>query len=427
MRPTAVVMNMFYTGLGIARSLGERGIPVIGLSAQRGIYGNFTRYAKIAFCPDSRRQPEQLADYLVRLGQDLGGHSILFPTRDDDVLFLDRFRERLSKCFNLVVPPSPALHICLDKMATYKAAVAAGVPTPKCWLVENERELEGVVAELPYPCVAKPVSSHDWRQGQNWALVGARKAFVVSNEEQLRSEYRQVSHAGPRLLIQELVPGGDDCLLIAACYLNRESRMTAAFNTQKLLQSPEGFGTGCIVQSAQRPELFEPSERLLKSIKFTGIAEVEYKWDAACSAYRLIEVNPRPWDQHRLGQAAGVDLAYLAYCEQAGIDPDNQPTPFSPRKWVAEDALTLAALEMLWKRDPRLRKLPGLLRGKRIYAIWSAKDPLPWLAYMFSRFLPGLVRSACTTLVSAVRRAWARTGSGSAIYERPIERDNPNG
>ena len=27
MRPTAVVMNMFYTGLGIARSLGERGSP----------------------------------------------------------------------------------------------------------------------------------------------------------------------------------------------------------------------------------------------------------------------------------------------------------------------------------------------------------------------------------------------------------------
>jgi len=36
MSPVAVVMNMFYTGLGIARSLGEQGIPVIGLTAQVG-------------------------------------------------------------------------------------------------------------------------------------------------------------------------------------------------------------------------------------------------------------------------------------------------------------------------------------------------------------------------------------------------------
>ena len=33
-------MNMFYTGLGIARSLGEHGVSVIGLSAHRRIYGN---------------------------------------------------------------------------------------------------------------------------------------------------------------------------------------------------------------------------------------------------------------------------------------------------------------------------------------------------------------------------------------------------
>ena len=54
MRPTAIVMNLFYTGLGIARSLGERGIPVIGLSAHRGIYGSYTRYAEVRSSPDSR-------------------------------------------------------------------------------------------------------------------------------------------------------------------------------------------------------------------------------------------------------------------------------------------------------------------------------------------------------------------------------------
>src|SRR5580693_3043349 len=90
--PRAVVMNMFYTGLGIARSLGELGIPVIGLTSQHRVYGNFTRYAKTMFCPDSRREPEELFAWLVKMGKQLGHRGVLFPTRDDDLLFLDHFR-----------------------------------------------------------------------------------------------------------------------------------------------------------------------------------------------------------------------------------------------------------------------------------------------------------------------------------------------
>ena len=87
-KPAAVVMNMFYTGLGIARSLGEQGVRVIGLSSDRRAYGNATRYAKIEMCPDSRERPEELRDFLLALGKKLATKSVVFPTRDDDVLFL---------------------------------------------------------------------------------------------------------------------------------------------------------------------------------------------------------------------------------------------------------------------------------------------------------------------------------------------------
>src|ERR1043165_9210904 len=91
----AVVMNLFYTGLGIARSLGERGVRVIGLTARHGIYGNFTRYAETVFCPDSRTEPEKLLAFLVNMGRDSAERSVMFPTRDDDLIFLDRFRTEL--------------------------------------------------------------------------------------------------------------------------------------------------------------------------------------------------------------------------------------------------------------------------------------------------------------------------------------------
>jgi len=144
---------------------------------------------------------------------------------------------------------------------------------------------------------------------------------------------------------------------------------------------------------------------LLKAMGYAGIAEVEYKWNAVQQQYQLIEINPRPWDQHRLGKACGVDLIYLAYCEYAGLPrPEPSKKPATRHKWVAEDSLLTAALQLFWRRDPRLRSLFHLARGKRIYAIWSAADPLPFLGFALTRFLPGLAVAGARAMWSAIQK-----------------------
>lgn len=419
-------MNMFYTGLGIARSLGEQGIPVIGLSAQRGIYGNFTRYARIAFCPDSRNEPEALLAFLLEMGRGMGHRAVIFPTRDYDAIFLDRYRSELSPYFALVVPETAALHASLDKWETYLWARRAEVSAPHTWLVEGPEQLRQVISDVPYPCVVKPITSTHWLKGNNWAKVGGRKAVAVSSREELLAEYTRIAQADERVLLQEMIPGGDDCLLITACYLDRESNLVAAFNTQKLLQGPDGFGTGIIVQAADSPELLEPTLRLLKKMCFTGIAEVEYKWDQAQKQHRLIEINPRPWDQHRLGNSCGVNLMYLAYCEHAGLSMPVVQKKVSREKWIAEDAFVTTALRLLWRRDPKIRSLFRLARGQRCYAIWSSNDPLPFLGFAVKRFIPGL-------LAAGVRAIWSKLRHGvfaqkkDVVYEAYLEKGKSRG
>jgi predicted ATP-grasp superfamily ATP-dependent carboligase len=242
------------------------------------------------------------------------------------------------------------------------------------------------------------VAAHQWRQGDNWRIVGARKAIGIASHEELLSEYAVIAQAGKRVLLQEMVPGGDESLLISACYLDTSARCVADFNTRKLVQIPEIFGTGCIVQAANAPALSDATARLLETMRFTGIAEVEYKWDAPRNEYKLIEINPRPWDQHRLGKTCGVDLAYLAYCDRAGLPlPEVRRQP-SESKWIAEDTFITAGLSLLWKGDPGIRRLFRHARGKRIYAIWSAKDPLPFVAYFAWHYIPGMLASALRVL-----------------------------
>ncbi len=387
---TAVVMNLFYTGLGIARSLGERGIPVIGLTAHRGTYGNYTRYAKTIRCADSRTDPETLRTELVALGRKLGRRSVLFPTRDHDLVLLDTFRRELEPYFSLVMPQTDALERCLNKWETYLWATRTSVAAPKCWLIQDEQDLRKAAEEVTYPCVLKPLAAHHWRSARNWELVGARKAISVESREQLVAEYAATARADRQALVQESIAGRDECLVVAACYVDRHSNVQAGFNAQKLVQTPPGFGTGCIVQSADRPELFERSTRLLQAIGFTGIAEVEYKWDATDNDYKLIEINPRPWDQHRLGAACGVDLIYLAYCDHAGLPAPDVQVRFTARKWIAEDALLMTVLRLLWRREPGLGALLRQARGRRLYAIWSFRDPLPFIAYV-ARLIPQLI------------------------------------
>ena len=264
----------------------------------------------------------------------------------------------------------------------------------------NEADLESALPGITYPCVLKPVEAHHWRKGANWNLVGGRKAIGIASVEELRSEYAAAARANPVALIQEMIPGDDDCLIIAACYMDRNSRMVAAFNTQKLVQEPVGFGTGCIVQSVDRPEVFPATERLLQHLAYAGIAEVEYKWDASAREYKLIEINPRPWDQHRLGRACGTDLVYLAYCEHAGMEIPKVNKRVVIQKWIAEDTFLATALRLAWNRDPRLRILLSAARGKRTYAIWSAKDPAPFLAYFLFLVIPKLVGTGARVIWS---------------------------
>lgn len=396
-RPVAVVMNMFYTGLGIARNLGKQGISVIGLSSHRGIYGNYTRYANVRFCPDSREEPQALLSYLLRMGETLEQRAVIFPTRDDDVLFLDRYRESLSRYFILTIPRPEVVKACLDKWETSRWATQSDVPSPRCWQIDNPGALEQIIQELTFPCVMKPLSAHLWRKHGNWQRVGARKAIEISSKENLLAEYAAVSQADPRVLLQEAVPGNDDQLFVAACYLDARSNFVAGFTARKLLQIPSGFGTGCIIETVNRPDLLEPAIRLLRKMGFTGIAEVEFKRDPAGGEYKLIEINPRPWDQHILGRACGADLVYLAYCEHAGIAMPVLKTQPAGAKWIGEDVFFTSALRSIRRRDGNLGSLLRMARGNRVFAIWSASDPMPSLGYVLS-FLPRVIWTAIRSL-----------------------------
>jgi predicted ATP-grasp superfamily ATP-dependent carboligase len=362
-----------------------RGLRVVGLScAPEGAYGHATRACEIRPTPSSQEEPEAFADALEFRG------AVIFPTRDADVLALDRYRGELSAHFRLAIPPHACLARVLDKQALTLAAKEAGVPVPRTITAHSEQELERVAAEVGYPCVLKPVSSMQWRRADTWARVGARKAFRAESHQELAHHYRRVSAATTEVLIQELIPGDATNIVIMGGYVGRNSEPLAFFTARKLIQTPDDFGTGCLVRSEEIPEIVEQTKRLWKNLKYHGMAEVEYKLDGRSGEYRLIEINTRHWDWHQLGGASGINLTWVAYCDATGRPPEAERKPIRRALWIAEDTLAMHVLSEVAHGTLRVGEMGRMLSGARRYGIYASSDPMPLFRSVFSEILPGI-------------------------------------
>ena len=90
--PAVYILNMAYTGLGIARSLANEGVRINGLGSRKWVSGNFSRFAEFKRSPDSQEAPEALSEFLIELAKSSNTKGIIFPTRDHDVIFLKKYQ-----------------------------------------------------------------------------------------------------------------------------------------------------------------------------------------------------------------------------------------------------------------------------------------------------------------------------------------------
>jgi D-aspartate ligase len=391
--PPVLVMNLFYSGLGIARDLMGTGVRVVGLSGKGAGYGNHTRSCEVRLTPNSQTHPEELVSYLLSVAEEFRG-AVIFPTRDADVVLLDSHRALLGQHYRLAIPPADCLQCVLQKHSLAKLASRVGVSVPRTMIVQGQEDLQSVAQLVGFPCVVKPVSSIDWRRGHNWKAVGSRKAFRVDGVAHLEREYAELASVCSSVLVQEWIPGGTEDIVVLAGYVNADSDPVAFFTARKCVQFPEDFGTGCVVASEPIPALHEPTRRLWKALRYHGMAEVEYKRDAATGEYKLIEINTRHWDQHRLARASGINLTWIAYCDLIGNTPSVQNVPTARATWIAEDGFSYYALRSVYRREGRLLQLLGSLRGPRVYGISSFSDPFPGLCQaglMARQALSGLI------------------------------------
>src|SRR5437667_253597 len=79
--------------------------------------------------------------------------SVLLACSDNALTILARHRAELARRFLLDEANPAAQLVMLDKLATYQAAVEAGVPTPRFWLASARRQVVDLRDELVFPLI----------------------------------------------------------------------------------------------------------------------------------------------------------------------------------------------------------------------------------------------------------------------------------
>jgi len=390
----AVVLGMFETGLGVSRSLGRKGVRVIGVDFKEDV-GFRSKYVTQHMCPHPLKEMDDFIENLIALANRFRQKATLFMTADEFVLAVSRRRRTLSDRYLLNLPPADVVESIMDKKELYENAKAVGVLTPKTFFPRSFAELKELQGEIQYPVFMKGCYGFAWR-----SKFGARKGFVVNNEKELVQYFGLTTEKEVPALVQEIIQGPDTNHFKYCGYFSKKGRQILGFTLQKIRQQPIRFGVGAAVKSVCFPRLLEIGRNYFEAIGYRGVGSAEFKIDDRDGRLKLIEVNPRYWQQNILADRCGMSFPFVDYLEATCQNPDKLNSFATGVKWIniysdldsflayrVEGKLTFSA----WVRS---------LKGTKVFSDFALDDIMPAIyEARFWRKMSHIPRYLCRRLI----------------------------
>jgi len=367
-----VTDGYWHKTLSVVRSLGEKGIDVSVGESTRLSTALFSRYAKKrVIYPSPKRNPDEFLDFLEKeLKKER--YEVLITPEESTLLLIAKNIKRFEGLARFPFAGHNLIAKASDKAEAIKGAKDIGIPIPQTVFINDVEELEKETAGIDFPVVIKPrVSS------------GSYGIRYVKNKDELFSAYKDVHSKYPFPLIQEYIPQGGDAFGVS-CLFDRNTQLKAVFVHKRLREYPITGGPSTLRESVVNNEVKELAVKLLSSIKWYGVAMVEFKVDPRDNKPKLMEINPRFWGSLSLAIYSGVDFPYLLYrmAMGEGFEPvTTYKTGLRSRYLLPGDIMHFISNPERFKMKPSFFKF---FDKKTKDDIISLKDPLPTIGRILS-------------------------------------------
>ncbi len=382
----AVVFNCHITGLSVARSLGARGVPVIGLDRDSKGFGLHSRYTTVAGrCPYPLESERAFIDLLLQIGGALDRKALLVPCLDEWVFAVAKHRAELEEFYILPFSDLEIIDRILDKNLLYHKCEERGIPIPRTFYV-GEQTPEQIAGEIEFPCIVKPTLQREFTN------EFGEKVFRANDRREFLDLCARARHHS--LLAQEIVGAGTDSFYSLCSYVGRDREPKGVFVGRKLEQYPPDFGTACLVDSRYVQQIVERGVDILNQFDYYGISEVEFIYDERDTEFKLLDINTRVWKWIGLPIAAGIDLPWLAYQDAVYGEVEAAGRQREAVRWVYLKDYVALRRERTGSPEATLSRQDwvDLISGKAgadsdiVSAVLSSDDPEPFARLMESLF-----------------------------------------
>jgi predicted ATP-grasp superfamily ATP-dependent carboligase len=384
-RPVLIFDGGSRADLGLVRSLGFAGIRVHLLTSGPASVTAQSRYVTQthAFPHSSASDAERVAR-IRAVAKSLSARPVLLASGDRTVRFLSRCRDQFADVVDHDLPDERTVNNCLDKSRFARVAARLSLPVPQTWIPRNLAAMQTLAPRLEYPVFVKPIHG-DAAASLPHEIRRTGKGWQVKSAAELLASYRLFAqHGMTKLVIQEYVPGPDSELASVHMYVDASGRMVGSFTGMKARAWPPDAGVATAVTSRRNERLVTAAADIMRKMRYSGFAILQFKRDPRHDEYRLIEINCRYGTWTELPSRCGCNFPVAAY---AAIT--KQPIPPIVQREGASwldfsrdfSALTSYRRTGAWTWATYLRSLSSV----RCWAFFALDDPAPFFWQLLRR------------------------------------------
>lgn len=314
------VLGMGFPALGVVHSLAPRGVPCWVCDPYRQIAA-WSRHARYWRVPDPRLDELGMIARLRELARKVGGRPVLVPTDDHYAQTLARFRGEFEPEMIACVAASDTVELLVHKRRFSEWARDKGIRAP------ITAAASGPADAITPPLVVKPINKSNFRVVARDLPRGSTAAdlrFTLIRDVAGWNAFREQNAANlEHFVVQEFIEGTTADMYSIGVYADRESRLTGMFVGRKIRGYPAQYGNTKLGQNDTAPDqVLAEIEGIVRDLRYSGIAEFEYRRVPSSGEFRLIEVNPRCWSWIGATAESAADIPWIAYRDLIGAPVD---------------------------------------------------------------------------------------------------------
>jgi predicted ATP-grasp superfamily ATP-dependent carboligase len=206
-----------------------------------------------------------------------------------------------------------------------------------------------------------------------------RKTYIVDNVDDLISMFKPPDdeHVSS-FVIQEYIPLESAEDWVYHGYRNDGSGYCISFTGRKLRSYPPYIGGTSLGRSVANEPFRLHAESLLRRISYSGVVDLDYRYDKRNGQYKILDFNPRVGAQFRLFETeSGLDVVRACYMDLTGSRPAASPM-VEDRTFILDPFDLVSSWADLRRRNLTVHGWWLSLKGKRQAAWFSWDDPRPF-------------------------------------------------